>query len=319
MAAQRRRSVRAGVVVLLLVGLAWWLWPGTMPAPPAPAPSVPELDAPEAAPVTLPAVRGVRTPPATADSAPADTGAEVSCESVLRLGLFRDTVLTEWDPDAMEPLGPIALDWDEHWVSFQPRHDTGLGLLTQRHYRPTVVAWTGGACLDLIDPQRRPQARVFVDVEGPWTGDAYLVRDDCSDLDVWEVWRDGRGFHTSRMVEGTCTLTVRRPFGGRYLFSEPTAVRYGFGDEARVTLPTPRPPPGAAGWDVTAFEAGLHVVEVYPDSPADRAGLRAGDLLLALDGEPASTVDAEAAFGDPAPRHVAFDRDGVWREVTLGP
>ena len=45
-------------ILLLLVGLAWWLGPGTMPAPPAP--SVPERDAPEAAPVTM-AVLPVRS------------------------------------------------------------------------------------------------------------------------------------------------------------------------------------------------------------------------------------------------------------------
>ena len=51
----------------------------------------------------------------------------------------------------------------------------------------------------------------------------------------------------------------------------------------------PRPRSGAA--DVGAAGC-VEVIEVYPDSPAARAGIRAGDLLIEIDGQPLSRLSA---------------------------
>jgi serine protease Do len=67
----------------------------------------------------------------------------------------------------------------------------------------------------------------------------------------------------------------------------------------------------------------LRVVEVLPGSPADKAGLRAGDLLLAAGGRPVS--DAESlqrllfadAIGEPLP--LAVLRDGTEIHLTAVP
>jgi S1-C subfamily serine protease len=41
----------------------------------------------------------------------------------------------------------------------------------------------------------------------------------------------------------------------------------------------------------TAAESGLILLSVEPDSPADKAGLQLGDILIAIDGNPLSDVD----------------------------
>jgi serine protease Do len=53
--------------------------------------------------------------------------------------------------------------------------------------------------------------------------------------------------------------------------------------------PRPLPPRAQARRDGMA--SAVEVVEVVPDSPADRGGLRAEDLIVAIDGEPTPSVD----------------------------
>jgi hypothetical protein len=68
---------------------------------------------------------------------------------------------------------------------------------------------------------------------------------------------------------------------------------------------------------------GVPIAEVYKDSPADRAGLRSGDVLISLDGRwTTSITDVFAAAGDVKPDRdapVVIVRDGVEKMVTIRP
>src|SRR5215213_7438960 len=92
-----------------------------------------------------------------------------------------------------------------------------------------------------------------------------------------------------------------------------------------------RPAFGAAIVDATgvalrrgAATAGAYVGRVRPETPAARAGLRAGDVIVGIDGRAVDTAgDAEAALRAlPAgrPFEVAYLRDGERRtaRATLG-
>ena len=79
-------------------------------------------------------------------------------------------------------------------------------------------------------------------------------------------------------------------------------------------------PPSLLGEMLEETPDGLRVFAVFPGSPADRAGLRAGDLVLAIDGRPLASLDDLRALMtafNPAGGEVevAIRRDG--EDVTL--
>jgi serine protease Do len=80
-------------------------------------------------------------------------------------------------------------------------------------------------------------------------------------------------------------------------------------------------PPRVRG--VVGRERAVEVVEVMADSPASRAGLRAEDLIVAVDGAPVEGVDdlhrlmAGERIGRPCTLEIV--RDGTTRELLLTP
>ncbi len=80
-----------------------------------------------------------------------------------------------------------------------------------------------------------------------------------------------------------------------------------------VSSPAPLPPPLA---ERTGRREGLRLVEVVPGSPAARAGLFAGDVLLTVAGEPVSTAQSlqRLMFAEAIGRDLAIT---VWRRGAL--
>jgi S1-C subfamily serine protease len=84
----------------------------------------------------------------------------------------------------------------------------------------------------------------------------------------------------------------------------------------------PRPLPPHARIRL-AREGGVEVVEVSAGSPAERAGLRAEDLIVELGGRPVERVDdvqrmmSQDAIGAPMPIRVL--RGGRWLDLVLSP
>jgi serine protease Do len=74
---------------------------------------------------------------------------------------------------------------------------------------------------------------------------------------------------------------------------------------AGQTVPFPK---AAAARYGLAIPAGVQVVQIVPGGPAQKAGLRAGDVMLSVDGKDAPSVDAI---------HRILDGNSIGREATL--
>jgi S1-C subfamily serine protease len=74
---------------------------------------------------------------------------------------------------------------------------------------------------------------------------------------------------------------------------------------AGQTVPFPK---AAAARYGIAVPAGVQIVQIVPGGPAEKAGLRAGDVILSVDGKDAPSVDAI---------HRILDRNSIGREAQL--
>jgi S1-C subfamily serine protease len=67
--------------------------------------------------------------------------------------------------------------------------------------------------------------------------------------------------------------------------------------------------------------SGAYVGGVRPGSPADAAGLRAGDVIVSVNGAPISNAAGlEAALSKAPPGHsvpISYQRDGATRQVAV--
>jgi hypothetical protein len=65
--------------------------------------------------------------------------------------------------------------------------------------------------------------------------------------------------------------------------------------------------------------AGLEILEVFADTSAEAAGLRTGDLIVAIDGIPVHELGCRDPLGDPAGRRkvLSYVRDGIQAEAEI--
>lgn len=74
----------------------------------------------------------------------------------------------------------------------------------------------------------------------------------------------------------------------------------------------------ATGFELDPLAPGAVVRGVSPDSAAQRAGLRAGDRVVALGGQAVnSAIDAALSLREPVELALVAERDGTRRELTL--
>jgi len=88
------------------------------------------------------------------------------------------------------------------------------------------------------------------------------------------------------------------------LMREGRVVR-GYLGFAGQTVPFPKAAAARYGLSVPA---GVQIVQIVPDGPAQKAGLRAGDVMLSVDGKEAPSVDAI---------HRILDGNSIGREAAL--
>lgn len=85
-------------------------------------------------------------------------------------------------------------------------------------------------------------------------------------------------------TEDACTVQAGRRDGALMAWSDPVYVEF-LGDEpVSVTLTLPAERTAGMGLQVAKDEGGIRVIGVIPGSPAEKAGLIAGDLVKGVDG-----------------------------------
>lgn len=78
--------------------------------------------------------------------------------------------------------------------------------------------------------------------------------------------------------------------------------------------------PGGNTVGMKAYTDGLLICEIVPNSPAEKAGLRVGDVLLSADGEPIqSAEDLQSHFVDAAETTLTLKRGNTEKSVEIVP
>lgn len=296
---QDRRTTwrRAAVALGVLLCAAWWMSPEPGFDPPA------QVDAPLA--VARPPARSAPRAPALAPpAAPHEEAAGFALTCWLpeeATQIIREVVLRkEWSEPRF-----VAVDEDGRF-ELRVGAEEGEARLDVPGFSSTTLRWSmGDAGLDCeLDPiQLRTAVSGLVRAtEGIADGRIRVL--GCGHRT--RVDQDG-GFFIEVDPE-PCTLRAMRQDGAFMLSSPPVEVDPTSGDE--VILDMNLPPWRAAGVGVSLEEsdAGFVITRVVEGGPASRAGLRRGDMVVALDDLDAAALDMRS-FID-----LALGREGT--EVT---
>lgn len=190
---------------------------------------------------------------------------------------------------------------------------------------PEIIAIIRDAEVVDTGPVFDPQAHLFVlirDTDGYPVGEAGLsIRGDCGrrSFNVTE------GHGELDVDPGECTILAWRVDGGLRAFSDRAKLMLEPGDETEIVLVLPAERTGGLGVQIESTDAGIRVVRVMSGSPADRAGLREGDLITEVDGLPTTELSMDefiATMTGPEGTQVDFvlqydDDDGPIEEPVV--
>ena len=138
-------------------------------------------------------------------------------------------------------------------------------------------------------PGGSPAAGVLVRA---WDCDGNPALSDALGVGVpWRTFPDGG--RTLTVPAGTCRVEARRRDGALYAISEVVEASGAPGERVAVALVLPAERTGGIGIVLEPHPAGVAVTAVHHRSPAARAGLEPGDVILEVEGLPAGSLDID--------------------------
>ena len=148
------------------------------------------------------------------------------------------------------------------------------------------------------------------------TADRYRAESEIDRDVALAVARYGARVRTTDLVSNTIAAELATLHDPYTLLFPPTEYK------KFVAFLDGRPAAGiGAELDVDPQTHAVRVADVFPDSPAESAGLRAGDVLTSIDGRtpPATALAVGAALrGKPGTAvRIGFDRDGATNDLTI--
>ena len=186
---------------------------------------------------------------------------------VYDLGDLGDAVFTERTGVlSIDGYGPAEVQWSD------PPADGGLGRCTVSVApEPGYASLTGSITLD----------------DGSPAGGAWV--EGCGNM----AFADGHGVVHMDIVTEPCTVIAMRQDGLLRTVSEPVEVTPAPGRDVLVDVVIPSAPRGGLGVAVSGTDEGFLVEQLIEGGPAGEAGLAAGDLVVEVDGTPATSLDLQ--------------------------
>lgn len=189
-----------------------------------------------------------------------------------------------------QPGRPVVLGADGFWAPRMPT--SGAAQLHIDGLDPVDVSWSGGVC-DAVALPPVDLSRLTV-----------LVDDPLADHPVsGPVFVSGCGMRPTRLQpaepidlrlrpDTPCVIDAWRMDGMFRALAIPERVALAPGEDLELTMVLPPERMGGMGFQFRPLPDSVAVQRVYEDTPAWEAGLRDGDRILSVDGEPTDDMEA---------------------------
>jgi len=121
---------------------------------------------------------------------------------------------------------------------------------------------------------------------------------------------DRNGKVSARVEAGEYSFVATRAEGALTVMSDPVIVDASEGGEWSVELVINSEPTGGLGVGIGQHEEGVRITYVHPGTPAEAEGLVVGDVVISVEGEPASDMamrDFVASMTGPVGTKVLFE------------